>query len=267
VGTYLAAHLPFAKTLIDERVSSWINPWVHYSSYGYQTVQGELALGRGGLTGSGLGLGTPYYIPVAYSDFIFAAIGEELGLLGTTAVVVGFMLIVGAGIRAAMRARSEFSQLAAVGFTAILGFQSFFIMAGVVRLLPLTGVSLPFIGYGGSSLVANYVLVALLMRISDEGATPPGVAIGLSHPATRMRRRFLVAARAAPAPVGAPAPAGGVRSSPAPAGEVGGITVAPTGASTTDGTGQTGTSSDRHSASTNEPTADEGGFSEGGIPC
>ncbi|MGP8222676.1 MAG: FtsW/RodA/SpoVE family cell cycle protein [Acidimicrobiales bacterium] len=296
-GTYLAAHLPFAKTLIDERVSAWINPWVHYSSYGYQTVQGELALGRGGLTGSGLGLGTPYYIPVAYSDFIFAAIGEELGLLGTTAVVVGFMLVVGAGIRAAMRARSEFSQLAAVGFTAILGFQSFFIMAGVVRLLPLTGVSLPFIGYGGSSLVANYVLVALLMRISDEGATPPGVAIGLSHPATRMRRRFLVAARAAPAPDGAPAPAGEVRSSPVPAGGVrsspvpaggahnspvpagevrsspvpaggaGGITVAPTGASTTDGTGQIGRSSDRPSASTNEPTADEGGFSEGGIPC
>ena len=195
-GTYLAAHLPFAKTLIDERVAAWINPWAHYSSYGYQTVQGELALGRGGLTGSGLGLGTPYDIPVAYSDFIFAAIGEELGLLGTTAVVVGFLLVVGAGIRAATRARSEFSQLAAVGFTAILGFQSFFIMAGVVRLLPLTGVSLPFIGYGGSSLVANYVLVALLMRVSDEGATSPGFAIGMSHRATRTRRRALVAAHA-----------------------------------------------------------------------
>ncbi len=113
-------------------------------------------------------------------------------------MVVGFLLVVGTGIRAALRARSEFSQLAAVGFTAILGFQSFFIMAGVVRLLPLTGVSLPFIGYGGSSLVANYVLVALLMRISDEGAAPPGVAIGLAHRAARMRRRALVTARAAP---------------------------------------------------------------------
>ena len=122
----------------------------------------------------------PYNIPVAYSDFIFAAIGEELGLLGTTAVVVGFLLLVGAGIRAALRARSEFSQLAAVGFTAILGFQSFFIMAGVLRLLPLTGVSLPFIGYGGSSLLANYVLVALLMRISDEGAMPQGSPSGRS---------------------------------------------------------------------------------------
>ena len=180
-GTFLAAHLPFARTLIDQRVSAWINPWAHYGSYGYQTVQGELALGRGGLTGSGLGLGSPYNIPVAYSDFIFAAIGEELGLLGTTAVVVGFLLVVGSGIRAAIRARSEFSQLAAVGFTAILGFQSFFIMAGVVRLLPLTGVSLPFIGYGGSSLLANYVLVALLMRISAEGATPSAVPVGPGH--------------------------------------------------------------------------------------
>ena len=214
VGTYLAAHLPFARTLIDERVAAWINPWAHYSSYGYQTVQGELALGRGGLTGSGLGLGTPYDIPVAYSDFIFAAIGEELGLLGTTAVVVGFLLVVGAGIRAATRARSEFSQLAAVGFTAILGFQSFFIMAGVVRLLPLTGVSLPFIGYGGSSLVANYVLVALLMRISDEGATSPGFAIGMSHRAARTRRRALVAARAGPGGASSAAAAAADASAP-----------------------------------------------------
>ena len=214
VGTYLAAHLPFARTLIDERVAAWINPWAHYSSYGYQTVQGELALGRGGLTGSGLGLGTPYDIPVAYSDFIFAAIGEELGLLGTTAVVVGFLLVVGAGIRATTRARSEFSQLAAVGFTAILGFQSFFIMAGVVRLLPLTGVSLPFIGYGGSSLVANYVLVALLMRISDEGATSPGFAIGMSHRAARTRRRALVAARAGPGGASSAAAAAADASAP-----------------------------------------------------
>ena len=248
-GTYLAAHLPFARTLIDERVGAWINPWAHYSSYGYQTVQGEIALGRGGLTGAGLGLGTPYYIPVAYSDFIFAAIGEELGLLGTTAVVVGFLLMVGAGIRAAMRARSEFSQLAAVGFTSILGFQSFFIMAGVVRLLPLTGVSLPFIGYGGSSLVANYVLVALLMRISDEGATPPGVAIGLRHPVTRMRRRALVAARAAPAPNAPP----------------GGVSTVAGGASTTHWTGQANTSSDRASPDTGVPTTDEGGPSAGGM--
>ena len=203
-GTFLAAHLPFAKSLIDQRVSAWLNPWAHYKSYGYQPVQAELALGRGGLTGSGLGLGTPYDIPVAYSDFIFAAIGEELGLLGTTAVVVGFLLLIGAGIRAALRARSEFSQLAAVGFTTIIGFQSFFIMAGVLRLLPLTGVTLPFLSYGGSSLMANYVLVALLVRISDEGTRPLGAGAGPGLQGVRLRRRAFAAsarhpARAAPA--------------------------------------------------------------------
>jgi cell division protein FtsW (lipid II flippase) len=198
-GTYLAAHLPFAKALLDQRVGAWLNPWAHYTAqtggYGYQSVQGELSLARGGLTGTGLGLGTPYNVPVAYSDFIFAAIGEELGLLGTTAIVVGFLLVVGSGIRAALRARSEFSQLAAVGFTSIIGFQSFFIMAGVLRLLPLTGVSLPFIGYGGSSLLANYVLVALLVRISDEGATPPGVPVGAPR-VGRLRQRAFAEARA-----------------------------------------------------------------------
>jgi cell division protein FtsW (lipid II flippase) len=263
VGTYFAAHLPFAKALIDQRVTAWMNPWAHYGSYGYQTVQGELALGRGGLTGSGLGLGTPYYIPVAYSDFIFAALGEELGLLGTTAVVAGFLLLMGAGIRTAMRARSEFSQLAAVGFTAILGFQSFFIMAGVVRLLPLTGVSLPFIGYGGSSLLANYVLVALLMRISNEGASPPGFAVKLSHRATRMRRRALFAAQAAPSP----AQAEGVSTAPAGASTApAAVSTAPAGASVTHGTGRADARPNRASPDSHKPTADEGDFSVGGRP-
>ena len=103
-GTFLAAHLPFAKTLIDQRMTAWINPGAYANTIGYQPIQAWDALARGGLTGTGLGLGTPYFIPVAYSDFIFAAIGEELGLLGTTAVVVGFLLLIGAGMRAALRA-------------------------------------------------------------------------------------------------------------------------------------------------------------------
>lgn len=92
-----------------------------------------------------------------------------MGLLGTTAILFAFLLLVGAGLRAALRAKTDFSKLLATSFTAILGLQSFFIMAGIVRLLPLTGVTLPFVAYGGSSLVANYVLIAMLMRISDEG--------------------------------------------------------------------------------------------------
>jgi cell division protein FtsW (lipid II flippase) len=202
-GTFLAAHLPFAKSLIDQRVSAWLDPWAHARTYGYQPIQGEIALARGGLYGSGLGLGNPTAIPIEYSDFILSAIGEELGLLGTTAIVVAFVLLIGAGIRTALRARSEFSQLAAVGFTAILGFQSFFIMAGVLRLLPLTGVTLPFVSYGGSSLAANYVLVALLMRISDEGTNVPGPTAFATHLAARSRRRALqradLATRSVPA--------------------------------------------------------------------
>jgi cell division protein FtsW (lipid II flippase) len=102
---------------------------------------------------------------------IFAAIGDEMGLVGASVVVIGFLLLVGAGFHIAQRARSDFSKLVATGLTVIIGFQAFFIMAGVLRLLPLTGITLPFIAYGGSSLLANYVLIALLLRISDEGAS------------------------------------------------------------------------------------------------
>jgi cell division protein FtsW (lipid II flippase) len=101
---------------------------------------------------------------------IFAAIGTELGMIGAVSVVFAFVLLVGAGLRVAQVARSDFSRLMATGLTLIIGFQAFFIMAGVVRLLPFTGVTLPFVAYGGSSLLANYILIALLLRISDEGA-------------------------------------------------------------------------------------------------
>jgi cell division protein FtsW (lipid II flippase) len=112
----------------------------------------------------------PLNIPVVESDMIFAAIGEELGLLGATAVLIGFLLMIGAGLRIAQQAASPFERLLATGLTTLLGFQAFIIMAGVVRLLPLTGVTLPFISYGGSSLLANWVLLALLLRISNDAA-------------------------------------------------------------------------------------------------
>jgi peptidoglycan glycosyltransferase len=105
---------------------------------------------------------------VVESDFIYAAIVEELGLFGGAAVLIAFLLMIGAGLRIAQQAASGFERLLATGLTTLLGFQAFIIMAGVVRLLPLTGVTLPFISYGGSSLLANYVLLALLLRISDD---------------------------------------------------------------------------------------------------
>jgi cell division protein FtsW (lipid II flippase) len=169
-ATYLASH---ALGQVNERITEWLNPWANALGSGYQPVQGELAFARGGWFGTGIGFGlAARVLPVSSSDFIFAVIGEELGLVGAAAVVCCFAIIVGAGLRAARRARSEFARLAAAGLTATLGLQAFLIMAGNTRLLPLTGVTLPFVSYGGSSLVANYALLALVMRISNEGNQP-----------------------------------------------------------------------------------------------
>src|SRR3954453_24022642 len=164
IGAFFAA-MAFAH--VESRIDVWIDPWSDAAGAGYQVVQSQFAMAWGGITGTGPGLGNPGIIPAAESDFIFAAIAEELGLLGATAVLITFLLMVGAGLRVAMRADALFDKLLATGLTAIIGIQSFIIIGGVVRLVPLTGVTLPFVSYGGSSLVANYVLLALLMRISS----------------------------------------------------------------------------------------------------
>jgi cell division protein FtsW (lipid II flippase) len=156
---------------VQTRVDIWLNPWEDPADKGFQTVQATFALAWGGVVGTGIGLGNPDRIPIAPTDFIFAAIGEELGLLGGAAVIIAFLLMVGAGLRIAQRAETPFDTLLAVGLTTIIGVQSFIIIGGVIRLVPLTGITLPFVSYGGSSLVANYVLLALLLRISD-GNTP-----------------------------------------------------------------------------------------------
>lgn len=158
---------------VQSRIDIWIDPWSHAATAGYQVVQSQFAMAWGGITGTGPGLGNPGIIPAAESDFIFAAIAEELGLLGATAVLITFLLMVGAGLRIAIRSGAPFDKLLATGLTAIIGVQSFIIIGGVVRLVPLTGVTLPFVSYGGSSLVANYVLLALLMRISAADETAP----------------------------------------------------------------------------------------------
>src|SRR5918912_182980 len=124
-------------------------------------------MASGGLVGTGLGQGSPGLIPFAATDFIFAAIGEELGLLGTTAVLLMMVVLDGKGLRIAMDARDGFGQLLATGLATLIGLQTFVIVGGVIRLIPLTGVTLPFMSYGGSSLVSNFVLLALLVRISS----------------------------------------------------------------------------------------------------
>jgi cell division protein FtsW (lipid II flippase) len=155
-----------SNAVLHERVTIWLNPWKTFRSSGYQIVQAMYAFAAGHLVGTGLALGAPTRIPAVQTDFIFAAIGEELGLVGTVAVLAAFLLIVGVGLRIAVRAEHPFDKLLAVGASAIFGVQTFIIVSGVIRLLPLTGITLPFVSYGGSSLLTNYVLLALLLRIS-----------------------------------------------------------------------------------------------------
>ncbi len=155
-------------THVQERVDTWLDPWADPTDTGYQVIQASFSLANGGLTGTGPGLGRPDVIPLAETDFIFAAIGEELGLFGSTAILMTFLLMIGAGLRIALRADQPFEKLLAAGITTLLGVQAFIIVAGVIRVLPLTGVTLPFVSYGGSSLVANYILLALLLRVSHD---------------------------------------------------------------------------------------------------
>jgi cell division protein FtsW (lipid II flippase) len=160
-------------TLFDHvqlRVDVWLNALdpdrVFDQGFG-QLAQAQFAMATGGLVGTGLGLGSPGLIPFAATDFIFAAIGEELGLLGTAGVLLLFVVLVGKGLRVAVTASDGFAKLLAVGLSTLLALQAFVIVGGVTRVIPLTGVTLPFVSYGGSSLISNFVLLALLVRISS----------------------------------------------------------------------------------------------------
>lgn len=172
VGTVLAAIAAFAAYSafdhVQRRIEAWIDPFGHYSDAGYQTVQGLFAMGSGALTGSGIGLGRPDLIPAATTDFIFAAVAEEMGLAGSLAVLAGFGLLVAAGFGVALRSRDRFRKYLAGGLTIVIGLQAIIILGGVLRLLPITGLTLPFMSYGGSSLLANMVIIALLLRVSHE---------------------------------------------------------------------------------------------------
>jgi peptidoglycan glycosyltransferase len=156
---------------VAARFDVWLNPWADPKGDGFQIVEASFALADGGLTGTGLGRGEPHRIPFVESDFVFAAIGEELGLAGSVVILMAFLLLIGAGLRLAVQAGRTFETLLATGLTTLIGFQAFIIMGGVLRVVPLTGITLPFVSYGGSSLVANYVLLALLVRMSDEVRT------------------------------------------------------------------------------------------------
>ena len=155
---------------VQRRVDIWLDPFNDPKGAGFQIVEAAFALADGGLTGTGLGLGSPGKIPFAATDMIFASIGEELGLLGATIILVSFLLFVTAGFRVASQTEDVFEKLLAAGLTALLGFQAFVIIGGILRVLPLTGVTLPFVSYGGSSLISNYIILAILVRISHRSA-------------------------------------------------------------------------------------------------
>jgi cell division protein FtsW (lipid II flippase) len=172
VGAFAASKL-FGH--VGERFDIWLHPFTGSNPQGnaYQLVQGLYGMASGGLLGKGLGAGQPYITPLVQSDLVFTAFGEELGLAGLMAILLIYGLIVQRGLRAAMSVKEPFSKLLAGGLSFMLALQVFVIVGGVTRLIPLTGITTPFLSQGGSSLVASWILIALLARISDTARRPP----------------------------------------------------------------------------------------------
>jgi cell division protein FtsW (lipid II flippase) len=154
------------------RFDVWLNPFSDANDSGFQIVQSLYGFANGGIFGTGWGQGYPQLVPFAKTDFITSALGEELGLMGMIAILLLFAIVVERGARAAVATRDPFGNLLAIGLTTVIGLQTFIVVGGVTRLVPLTGLTTPFLSYGGSSLVANYIIVALLIRISNAARAP-----------------------------------------------------------------------------------------------
>jgi cell division protein FtsW (lipid II flippase) len=172
VGAFAASKL---VAHVGERFNIWLHPFTgqNPSHNAYQLVQGLYGMASGGLLGKGLGGGQPYITPLVQSDLVFTAFGEELGLAGLMALLLIYGLIVQRGLRTAMSVKDPFSKLLAGGLSFMLALQVFVIVGGVTRLIPLTGITTPFLSQGGSSLVGSWILIALLIRVSDTARRPP----------------------------------------------------------------------------------------------
>lgn len=150
------------------RFQAWLNPWKYIERQGYQITQSLFAIAEGGFFGKGLGLGYPDFIPVAYTDFIFAAICEEMGIFMGIGVIMLFMILVYRGMKIAIAQENLFYKILAIGISSLFGIQSFMILGGVLKIIPLTGITLPFVSYGGSSMLTSFIALGILQACSEE---------------------------------------------------------------------------------------------------
>ena len=166
VGTIGYLTLPIVKVRLDV----WLNPWLDTQNAAYQLVQSRIAIAAGGLSGTGPGLGSPYLVPIAVSDFIYTVIAEEFGLIGGVSYLILLLLLIIRGINIAMRSKTSFGRYLAFGLSTYIALQTLIIVSGNLGLMPLTGITLPFTSYGGSSLVTNLIAIAILLRVSTENS-------------------------------------------------------------------------------------------------
>jgi cell division protein FtsW (lipid II flippase) len=180
---FLAGALVASQTLsyVNGRFAAWLdafNPEIFEQNGGsYQLVQGLFGLASGGLIGSGLGQGRPAIVPLAESDYIIASLGEELGLIGLFAILAMYLLFVSRGFRIGFAGQDDFGRLLGIGLSFVIALQVFIVVGGVTRVIPLTGLTTPFLAAGGSSLVANWIIAALLLRLSDTVRNQPRAVI------------------------------------------------------------------------------------------